>query len=254
MIATRFPDRTRCILATAAAVSALVLTGVTTGCTTKNYVRAQTAPIVAQTNSLDERTAADHRDIVATDQRAQSGIAGANAAASQANQDAQSASQAAGQANTNAQEATNRVDTLSGVVANLDNYQQLSDVSVTFATAKATLTAADKRQLDTIAQPLATTRGYLLEVTGGTDSVGGAQYNYELSQRRADAVVQYLSTRYSIAPHRFYLVGIGKDVQVASDHTAAGRAKNRRVEVKVLSNMTQPANSATAAPATSGAQ
>ena len=44
------------------------------------------------------------------------------------------------------------------------------------------------------------------QVTGGTDSVGDANYNYKLSQRRADAVVNYLSTNYNIPPHKFYLV------------------------------------------------
>jgi OOP family OmpA-OmpF porin len=54
-------------------------------------------------------------------------------------------------------------------------------------------------------------------VTGGTDSTGPAQYNYDLSQRRADAVVQYLAAKYNIAAHRFYLIGIGKDQEVASE-------------------------------------
>src|SRR5260370_1001570 len=79
--------------------------------------------------------------------------------------------------------------------------------------------------------------GYMLELTGGTDSVGDANYNYQLSQRRADAVANYLQSKYNIPPHKFYLVGIGKDQQVASDSTAAGRAKNRRVDIKLLSNM-----------------
>ena len=73
------------------------------------------------------------------------------------------------------------------------------------------------------------------------DSVGDAQYNYKLSQRRADAVVDYLSAKYNVPPHKFYLVGIGKDSQIASDKTASGRAKNRRVEVKLMSNMTNGA-------------
>jgi OOP family OmpA-OmpF porin len=58
-----------------------------------------------------------------------------------------------------------------------------------------------------------------------------------LSQRRADAVVNYLSGKHNIPPHKFYLIGIGKDQQVASDRTAAGRAKNRRVQIRLLSNM-----------------
>ena len=209
----------------------------TVGCSTKNYVRSQTTPIIQQTNELDTKTAADHRAIVDTDQRAQSGIASAQSAANTADQHALAAGQSATTANSSAQEAYNRVDSLSGVVANLDNYKQLSDVSVTFAFDKAVLTASDKKQLDELATGLASTRGYILEVTGGTDSVGDANYNYQLSQRRADAVVNYLSTKYNIPPHKFYLIGIGKDQQVASDSTAAGRAKNRRVDVKLMSNM-----------------
>jgi flagellar motor protein MotB len=65
--------------------------------------------------------------------------------------------------------------------------------------------------------------------------------------------VNYLATKYNIAPHKFYLVGIGKDEAVADNKTAAGRAQNRRVEVKLLSNMAQTAGStnASTAPSTS---
>lgn len=216
------------------------------GCSTKNYVRSQTTPLIQHTNELDEKTASDHRTIVDTDERAQKGIAGAMDAASTADQHAGAAGQSADVAGKSAQEAVNRVDTLSGVVANLDNYKELSDVSVTFAFDKAVLTAADRRQLDSFASTLATARGYILQVTGGTDSTGDAQYNYQLSQRRADAVVNYLAAKHNIPPHKFYLVGIGKDQQVASDRTASGRAKNRRVEIKLMSNLSSsatPANS-----------
>src|ERR1700733_688828 len=222
---------------TAILASAFAIT-FTVGCSTKNYVRSQTTPIIQQTNELDTKTAADHRSIVDTDERAKSGIATAQSAADTADQHALAAGQSANAANSSAQEAYNRVDSLSGVVANLDKYKQLNDISVTFAFDKSILTAADKEKLDEMASNLAGTRGYILEVTGGTDSVGDADYNYQLSQRRADAVVNYLSTKYNIPPHKFYLIGIGKDQQVASDNTAAGRAKNRRVEIKLLSNQT----------------
>ncbi len=211
----------------------------TVGCSTKNYVRSQTAPIIAQTNELDTKTAADHRNIADTDERAQKGITGALSAAQTADQHAMAASDTAKTANSSAQEAYNRVDSLSGVVANLDNYKPLATVSVTFGFDKAVLTAEDRKELDALASNLEGARGYILQVTGGTDSTGDAQYNYQLSQRRADAVVTYLATKFNIPPHKFYLVGIGKDMQVASDKTAAGRAQNRRVEIKLLSNMTQ---------------
>ena len=229
---------TRAVLTMGATAVGLLLS---TGCSSKRYVRAQAAPIVQKTNELDARTAQDHRDITDTDQRAQQGIASAQSAADAADQHAGAAGQQATAAQGAAQEAYNRVDSLAGTVAGLDSYKPLSDVSVTFAFDKAVLTAADKRDLDTVATTLSTTKHYILEVTGGTDSTGDAQYNYTLSQKRADAVAQYLQTRYNIAPHRFYLVGIGKDKQVAG-----GRKVNRRVEVRVLAN--QQEDSVAAAP------
>jgi OOP family OmpA-OmpF porin len=216
-----------------------VALALTTGCSTKNYVRSQTGPLIQQTNDLDAKTANDHRAITDTDQRAQQGIASAQSAAASADQHAQAAGQSADAANQSAQEAVNRVDTLSGVVANLDNFKPLSDVSVTFGFDKSVLTKDDKAQLDAVSGSLASARGYILEITGGTDSVGDAQYNYQLSQKRADAVVNYLETKYSIAPHKFYLIGIGKDNPVADNSSRAGRAQNRRVEVKLMSNRAQ---------------
>jgi OmpA-OmpF porin, OOP family len=222
------------------AASAIAL-ALTTGCSTKNYVRSQTGPLIQQTNDLDAKTASDHRAITDTDQRAQQGIAGAQSAAATADQHALAAGQSADAANQSATEAVNRVDTLSGVVANLDNYKPLSDVSVTFGFDKSVLTKDDKAQLDAVSGTLASARGYILEITGGTDSVGDAQYNYQLSQKRADAVVNYLQTKYNIPPHKFYLIGIGKDNPVADNSSRAGRAQNRRVEVKLMSNRAQDA-------------
>src|ERR1700748_2927252 len=139
---------------TVALASALVI-AFTVGCSCKNYVRSQTTPLINQTNDLDSKTAAAHRAIVDTDERAKSGIASAQSAANTADQHALAAGQSANAANSSAQEAYNRVDSLSGVVANLDNYKQLNDITVTFAFDKSILTASDKEQLDQMASNLA---------------------------------------------------------------------------------------------------
>jgi len=228
--------------AAASAVAALSLV-FTTGCSTKNYVRSQTQPVVQGTNELDTATAKNQQAIKDVDQRAQAGIQQAQNSANQAQQNAQNASQAANNANQSAQDAVNRADTLAGVIGNLENYKQVGDVSVTFGFNKANLTKADKDQLDQFGGQLAGTQSYILEVTGGTDSVGSRDYNYALSDRRAMSVVQYLASKYNVPAHKFYLVGLGKDVEVDSNKTAAGRAKNRHVEVQLLSN-----SSSTSAP------
>ena len=123
--------RTVAGFAVSSRICSLVLAGsaaalLSAGCSSKNYVRSQTAPIVQQTNDLDARTAADHRTIAETDERAQKGVNGAMAAANSADQRAMASGQAADAANRSAQDAYNRVGTLSGVIANLDNYKPLS--------------------------------------------------------------------------------------------------------------------------------
>ena len=189
------------------------------------------------TDQLDAKTSANTQQIRAVDERAQSGIKQAQGAADTASQNAQTASTAAGNAQTAALDVVHRADSLDSVVKGLDNYKPLADATVTFGFDKAVLTKDDQAQLDTFAAQLGTQKSYILEVTGGTDSTGPAQYNYELSQRRADAVVQYLAAKYGIAAHRFYLIGIGKDKEVAPNTTAEGRKQNRRVEIQLLSNM-----------------
>ena len=220
----------------------LAVAGVS-GCATKNYVRTQTAPIVEHTDQLDQKTQANNQKIHEVDSRAQEGITKAQGSAEQAAQNAQSATQAAGQANDAASNAVHRADSLDSVVKGLDQYKKVADVTVTFGFDKAMLTADDKQQLDDFAAQLGNAKSYLLEVTGGTDSVGNPQYNYDLSQRRADSVVQYLASKYGVAPHRFYLIGIGEDQAVADNKTRDGRKQNRRVQVQLLSNANGDQNS-----------
>ena len=215
--------------------AALALMGMT-GCASKNYVRKQTAPLVDHTNQLDEKTATNNRQIHDVDDRAQAGVKQAQGAADSATQNAQNAGKAAGEAETAANDAVHRADSLDAVVKGLDSYRPLANVSVTFGFDKAVLTKDDKEQLDTFAQQLGSAKSFILEVTGGTDSTGPADYNYALSQRRADAVVQYLATKYNVPARRFYLIGIGKDKEVAPNNTAEGRKQNRRVEIRLLSN------------------
>ena len=234
------------------------------GCATKNYVRTQTTPLIQHTNELEDQTAANHRSIQDVDNRATQGVQRVQTAANNADQKALTAGQAANQAQQSAQEAMNHADTLESVVKNIDTYHQVADTNVHFAFNKATLTARAKQDLDNFAGQLGNTKSYILELTGGTDSTGSKDYNYQLSERRAETVAQYLAEKYNVPAHKFYLIGIGKDVEVASNKSASGRAKNRRVEIQLLSNApttngqpaaTGPGNSPGApnpAPATTG--
>jgi OmpA-OmpF porin, OOP family len=218
----------------------------TVGCSTKKYVRNQTTPIINNVNELDDQTAKNTRDIRDVNSRAQQGIAQVNTKADAAEQKAQAAGQSADQANQNATSASNRVTSLAGTVENLDNYKSVSDTTVLFGFDKYQLTKKDKQTLDEFASQLASQKHYIVQVEGYTDSTGNADYNYQLSQKRADAVIQYLAQKYQVPAHKIFLIGLGKDNPVAQNTSASGRAKNRRVDVRLMANSLT--ESATASP------
>ena len=110
---------------------------------------------------------------------------------------------------------------------------------------KADLSKKSKKALDQLASDIPNTKGYILQLEGGTDSVGDAQYNYELSKRRTAAVVQYLAQNYSVPAYKIFVIGLGKDKAVAPNRTSKGRAENRRVEVRLLSNVAGTENTQT---------
>src|SRR5271170_2667688 len=206
------------------------------GCTTKNYVRQQTTPLINKTNELDDLTAKNSKDIKDVDQRAQAGIQAVQAKAAEVDQKALAAGGEADKAQLSANSATQRVDVLTNAVINLDNYRPVVETAVHFGFNKDNLTKEAKEAIDQLAASVATTKGYIITVEGATDSVGSSEYNYDLSQRRADAVIQYLAAEKSVPAYKIYLIGLGKDKPVDSNKTADGRAKNRRVDIRLMTN------------------
>jgi len=213
-----------------------VATAATMGCASKNYVRQQTTPLINKTNELDDMTAKNSRDVKDVDARAQAGIQQAQAKAAEVDQKALAAGQQASQAQTLADNAVHRVDALQNTIANLDNYHVVTETSVRFGFDKDTLTKDAKAELDQLANNVANTKGYIITVEGATDSTGSADYNYALSQRRADAVIQYLASEHNVPAYKIYLIGLGKDKPIESNKTREGRAKNRRVDVRLMTN------------------
>jgi outer membrane protein OmpA-like peptidoglycan-associated protein len=208
----------------------------TVGCATKKYVRNQTEPTINKVNELDAMTAKNTRDIKDVDARAQQGIQQVNTKAAEADQKAMQAGQAADQANQSALQASNCVTSLSNTVANLDNYRPVVNTTVHFGFNKYTLTGKAKQALDQLGAEIANTQHYILVVDGNTDNVGSADYNYQLSQRRADTVITYLASKYQVPAHKIYLIGLGKDKPAASNSNSKGRAENRRVQVSLMTN------------------
>src|SRR5450755_2817262 len=206
------------------------------GCTSKNYVKQQTTPLITKTNELDDMTAKNSKDIKDVDQRAQAGIQAVQAKATEVDQKALAAGSEADKAQLSANNASQRVDALTNAVVNLDNYHPVVETAVHFGFNRDNLTKDAKEAIDQLAASVSTTKGYIITIEGATDSVGSSDYNYDLSQRRANAVIQYLAAEKSVPAYKIYLIGLGKDKPVESNKTSDGRAKNRRVDVRLMTN------------------
>ena len=138
-------NRTSLVICLAASMVATV------GCSSKNYVKSQTTPLINKTNELDDLTAKNTRDIKDVDARAQAGIQAVNAKTAEVEQKTQTAAQNATQAQQMADAANGRVSVLTNTVANLDNYHAVAETSVKFGFNKDNLTPKAKEALDQLA-------------------------------------------------------------------------------------------------------
>jgi len=98
---------------------------------------------------------------------------------------------------------------------------------------KFVLKTEGKARLKELAEKVNSISLEVVIVVGHTDNVGTDAYNQKLSQRRAEAVKAYMVSL-GVAKNRIYTEGKGESEPTADNKTAAGRAKNRRVEVEVI--------------------
>lgn len=136
-----------------------------------------------------------------------------------------------------AAEARNEATAANERISALDDYDVQETVVVNFRVNSAVLSPEAKQQLDTLGASALKSRAFVIEVAGHTDSTGSVAKNFNLSRQRAESVVQYLAVTHKIPLRRFITpMGFGKTDAVADNTTSSGRAQNRRVEVKVLTN------------------
>ncbi|MBI5451646.1 MAG: OmpA family protein [Gammaproteobacteria bacterium] len=119
-----------------------------------------------------------------------------------------------------------------GVARNGDNIDLIMPGDITFATNSYGLNPEFFEVLDSVALVLKEYKSTLVTVIGHTDSTGGDQLNQTLSEKRAMTVASYLQTK-GVVNERLAASGMGEKQPVASNDSAAGRAKNRRVEIKL---------------------
>lgn len=104
---------------------------------------------------------------------------------------------------------------------------------ITFPVDSSAIQPQFRTTLDQVAQTLSSYNQTYIDVYGHTDSTGSDAYNQSLSERRAQSVADYLAMR-GVARARMGVRGFGESQPIASNDSEAGRAQNRRVEIKVV--------------------
>ena len=119
----------------------------------------------------------------------------------------------------------------------LAEYDVKGEATVKFGVAGSKISEKDQERLKELAQTASGLTGYLIEVTGYADSTGSAAINTKLSERRARAVITFLMQQGGVPVRHIVAPGaMGEYGATAPNETKAGRAENRRVEVKILVN------------------
>ncbi len=120
-------------------------------------------------------------------------------------------------------------------IAALDDYVVQSTANVNFKVGSAVLLPEAKQQLDEVAAAAMTLKGYVIEITGFASADGSTKANKALSQRRSQAVIDYLVETHNVPLRRIgQSYGFGELQAVADNTTREGREQNRRVEIKLL--------------------
>jgi len=150
----------------------------------------------------------------------------------QAQAAADAAAESAKKAQQTADYANNRIN-------GLDDFDTLKTVTVYFNTGSSTLGPKAKATIDEAAAWVKTqdTKGWVMAVIGYADTTGNSQRNIDLSERRANSVIYYIVSKYKMPLNRLVQpFGYGQLEPVAENKTKEGRAKNRRVEIRLMVN------------------
>ena len=143
------------------------------------------------------------------------------------------------QAQAAADKAQQTADHANNRINGLDDFDSIKTITVPFATNSASLGPKAKATIDEAAAWVKTqnTKGWVMAVVGFADSTGNSQRNIDLSERRANAVIYYIVSKYKMPLNRLVQpFGYGQLEPTADNKTKEGRAKNRRVEIRLMVN------------------
>jgi OmpA-OmpF porin, OOP family len=211
------------------------------GCATKKYVAQTVDPVNAKVNQVDQNNQKTQKQLDETEPR----ISAADEKATSADARATDAIGRADAASKKSDQVRDQLRTeLSDRIADLDNYKASSPVTVLFKVNSAVLSDDAKQQLDQMSGTVTGAKRYFIAIQGFTDKTGSAEYNLELSRRRAEAVQTYLVAQHDVPVYRIQIVGLGKDKPVNEQKTREERQQNRRVEVTLFTSNTGSTSSA----------
>jgi outer membrane protein OmpA-like peptidoglycan-associated protein len=225
----------------AAVVVAFGVTG-STACASRGYVRNQVGQVSTKVDTLSqsleatqERTRQNEAKIAEVDQRAQTGIKGAQDAATTADGKAVAADTKAGTAMTAAQTAAEKAEAVDKASKRVVYEVVLSEASGNFKFGSSKLPDEAKAQIDAlIAKILQDPKGAYFEIEGHTDNVGSKEVNQKVGMERAEAVKAYLYEQYKIPLHRMNVISYGEEKPANENNSKQARAENRRVVIRVL--------------------
>jgi outer membrane protein OmpA-like peptidoglycan-associated protein len=213
----------------ASLVAIAALSSLVTGCATKKYVSKEVGAVNQKVESLSESVERNQERIG----RAEESIQRQDGEIRKVDAKADEAGQLAASAHGEAEKAFQQAEL--AMKGKLLYEVTLSNDKVSFAFNASELTPDAQVLVDEVAEKVkADNRGLWIEIEGHTDTTGEASYNKELGLRRAEAVRDYLYQAHGIPLHRISVYSFGEEQPVTENDSRDGRARNRRVVVKVL--------------------
>jgi outer membrane protein OmpA-like peptidoglycan-associated protein len=221
---------------------AMLAIGGSAACATKKYVNTNVGQVNDKVDSLgrsveetQERTRQNEGKIADVDARAQAAAKDAHNAADQAAGAASAANGTATAAANSASVANAKAEALDRASKRLVFEVVLSDEQGNFKFAKTDLPDEVKARLDELVSQLqADPKGAYFEIEGHTDNIGPKEVNEKIGLERAEAVKRYLYEHHQIPLHKMNVISYGEQKPVAPNNTKDGRAKNRRVVIRVM--------------------
>ncbi|MBI2827981.1 MAG: OmpA family protein [Acidobacteria bacterium] len=222
----------------AASIIALSV-AVAPACATKGFVREEVGTVNTKVDTLgstveqtQQRVGQNEARIGAVDQKAEA----AGKSAADARAAATDARGAADKAAAAANAVGGRVDEVVAATRKLVYQVTLSEDQGNFTFGGAVLPDAAKARLDQVIGQLKTNpQNVYIEIEGHTDNVGPTELNEQLGLERAESVKRYLYEQHQVPLHKINVISYGEEKPVAPNNTRDGRARNRRVVVRVLS-------------------